>query len=98
MAQKQKSRQGEGDSGEEKVWVNVKLANGTRHRLQVKKGTGVKDFLAKMKHVYVRGLQYKLNDVLLQTNKETGELEENSVLEENSTLTVEQTFTGGLAD
>jgi hypothetical protein len=93
--QREKNNQGEGDGGKEEVWVRVKLPTGKERPLKVEKGTRLKDLLGKLGHAYVKGMTYRLNDVLLQTNQETGELIDNPILEENGLLLVEQTFQGG---
>ncbi len=96
MELKQKSKQGGEDEEEKTTLMNFKNADGLRTYVRVKDGTPIKDFLAAIKHEYRRGLTYKLNNVLLQTDKESGELTENPVLEgEECTLVIQQTFTGG---
>ncbi|MDP1629271.1 MAG: hypothetical protein Q8L57_01480 [bacterium] len=97
MEQKFKNRQGGEDDSQETTLVNFKNADGSRTYIRVKSGTAVKDFLLSLKHQYRKGLAYKLNNVLLQVDKENGELLENPVLEgEESTLVIQQTFQGGL--
>ena len=93
--QREKNKQGEGEGGKEEVWVRVKLPTGKERPLKVEKGTRLKDLLGKLGHVYVKGMTYRLNDVLLSTDRETGELTDNPILEENALLLVQQDFQGG---
>lgn len=93
--QREKQHQGEGDGGDEMITITFKNADGLRDERKVKKGTGVKQFLTSHGHVYGKGLTYRLNKVLLQTNKETGELVDDAVLEENAILVIERNFSGG---
>ncbi len=97
MQQKLRQKMGKSDEpSEETTMVNFRNADSARLSIKVKRGTPVKYFLASLKHQYRRGLTYKLNNVLLQVNKE-GELLEDPALEgEEVTLVIQQTFTGGL--
>lgn len=97
MAQRQREaiRHGEPPEEKDEVTLTFKNADGTKTELSVKKGTGVSDFLKSLKHSFRQGLNYKLNNVLLSVDKETGELLENSLILEDAVLVIEQTFTGG---
>lgn len=92
--QREKQGQGEG-GGDEVITITFKNADGFREEKKVKKGSTVKQFLASKGYVYGKGLTYRLNTTLLQTNKETGELVDDTVLEEDAILIIERNFSGG---
>ncbi len=58
--------------------VNFHCVDGSLHYFFVKSGTSVKDLLVKLNHQYLKGLVYKLNGRLLET--ENQELLENPLL------------------
>lgn len=90
---REKNDDGGGD--EEMITITVKLPKSGTVPIKVKKGTTVKDVLDKIKHQIKKGLVYKLNNKMLDTDQAKEELKENPILDQNSHLVIEESFTGG---
>lgn len=98
MTQQQREHQHDGDGGDEEEMISIFIrgVGDSRERFKkVRKGTRVKDLLGEAKHEFNTGLRYKLNNRLLRTDEETGELLENPEFQESATLVIQQAFQGG---